>query len=34
LQAPATQLLRTMQEPGAGLVRLLDAVRARAEKTE
>lgn len=34
LQAPATQLLRTMQEPGARLVRLLDAVRARAEKTE
>jgi large subunit ribosomal protein L10 len=34
LQAPATQLLRTMQEPGARLVRLLDAVRARAEKSE
>lgn len=26
LQAPATQLLRTMQEPGAGIVRLLGAL--------
>lgn len=32
LQAPATQLLRTVKEPGARLVRLLDAVRERAEK--
>jgi large subunit ribosomal protein L10 len=32
LQAPAAQLLRTMQEPGARLVRLLDRVRARQEE--
>jgi len=31
LQAPATQLLRTIQEPGARLARLLDRVRARIE---
>ena len=29
LQAPATQLLRTIQEPGASLVRLLGAVERR-----
>jgi large subunit ribosomal protein L10 len=34
LQAPATQLLRTIKEPGTRLVRLLDAVRARSEKSE
>jgi large subunit ribosomal protein L10 len=34
LQAPATQLLRTMKEPGAQLARLLDALRARAETNE
>lgn len=27
IQAPATQLLRTIQEPGAGFVRLLEALR-------
>jgi large subunit ribosomal protein L10 len=32
LQAPATQLLRTMQEPGARLARLLDQVRTRLEQ--
>ncbi len=32
LQAPATQLVRTIQEPGARLVRLLDRVRARVEE--
>jgi ribosomal protein L10 len=32
MQAPATQLLRTIQEPGASVVRLLDRVRARAEE--
>lgn len=32
MQAPATQLLRTIQEPGARLVRLLDRVRARQEQ--
>lgn len=32
MQAPAAQLLRTIQEPGASLVRLLDRVRARAEE--
>ncbi|MFQ5668305.1 MAG: 50S ribosomal protein L10 [Candidatus Binatia bacterium] len=32
LQAPATQLLRTAQEPGARLVRLVDGVRARLEE--
>ena len=31
LQAPATQLLRTIQEPGARLVRLMDRVRAGLE---
>jgi large subunit ribosomal protein L10 len=31
LQAPASQLLRTMQEPSARFVRLLDAVRGRSE---
>jgi len=31
LQAPATQLLRTMQEPSARFVRLLDALRSRTE---
>lgn len=31
LQAPATQLLRTMQEPSARMVRLLDALRSRSE---
>ena len=31
LQAPASQLLRTMQEPSARFVRLLDAVRSRSE---
>ena len=30
LQAPASQLLRTIQEPGASLVRLLGAI----EKTK
>lgn len=32
LQAPATQMLRTIQEPGARLTRLLDQVRARLEQ--
>jgi len=27
MQAPAVQILRTIQEPGAGMVRLLDALR-------
>jgi large subunit ribosomal protein L10 len=31
LQAPATQLLRTIKEPGTQFARLLDAVRARRE---
>ena len=31
LQAPATQLVRTIQEPGARLTRLIDRVRARME---
>lgn len=31
LQAPATQLLRTIQEPGARVARLLDRVRAGLE---
>ena len=31
MQAPAAQLLRTIQEPGARMVRLLDRVRAQAE---
>jgi len=33
LQAPASQLLRTINEPGARLARLLDRVRARLEET-
>ena len=32
LQAPASRLLRTLNEPAAGLARLIDALRARAEK--
>lgn len=32
LQAPATQLLRTIQEPGAGLTRLLDRLRQQLEE--
>ena len=31
MQAPAAQLLRTMQEPGARVARLLDQVRAGLE---
>lgn len=31
MQAPATQLLRTIQEPGASLARLIDRVRERLE---
>ena len=31
IQAPATQMLRTIQEPGAGLVRLLEAIRKNKE---
>lgn len=34
MQAPATQLLRTMKEPGARLARLLDAVRVRLETNQ
>ena len=34
MQAPATQLLRTVKEPGARLARLLDAVRARLEMNQ
>lgn len=34
MQAPATQLLRTMNEPGARVARLLDAVRARLETNQ
>jgi large subunit ribosomal protein L10 len=34
LQAPATQLLRTMKEPGARMARLLDGVRARLENNQ
>ena len=33
IQAPATQLLRTIQEPGARVARLLNSVRARLEET-
>lgn len=33
LQAPAVQLLRTMQEPGARLVRLLERHRSRLESS-
>jgi large subunit ribosomal protein L10 len=32
LQAPAAQLLRTMQEPGARFARLLEQLRARGEE--
>jgi large subunit ribosomal protein L10 len=32
LQAPAGRLLRTLNEPAAGLARLVEAIRARAEK--
>ena len=32
LQAPAAQLLRTIQEPGARVARLLDRMRERAEQ--
>jgi large subunit ribosomal protein L10 len=32
LQAPASRLLRTLNEPAAGVARLVDAIRARAEK--
>jgi large subunit ribosomal protein L10 len=31
LQAPATQLLRTLNEPGARLARLVDALAKRAD---
>jgi len=34
IQAPATQLLRTLQEPGARLARLLGQVRDRLEKQD
>ena len=34
LQAPASQLLRTIQEPGARLVRLMGRVRDRMETSE
>jgi large subunit ribosomal protein L10 len=34
MQAPATQLLRTIQEPGARVARLLDRVRAGLEPQE
>jgi large subunit ribosomal protein L10 len=34
LQAPATQLLRTIQEPGARLVRLMGRVKDRLEPKE
>jgi len=33
LQAPATQLLRTLNEPAAGLARLVDAIGKRAGTT-
>jgi ribosomal protein L10 len=32
MQAPAVQLLRTMQEPGGRLVRVLDRIRERREE--
>jgi large subunit ribosomal protein L10 len=32
LQAPAARLLRTLNEPAAGLARLVDAIRTRAEQ--
>ena len=32
LQAPATQLLRTINEPAAGLARLVDAIGKRSEQ--
>lgn len=31
MQAPATQLVRTLQEPGARMARILDAIRSRLE---
>jgi len=34
MQAPATQLVRTIQEPGARVARLLDRVRAGLEPKE
>jgi hypothetical protein len=34
LQAPASQLLRTVQEPAARLVRLLGRISERSEKSE
>ena len=34
VQAPATRLLRTLQEPGASLVRLLGRVRDRLEQQD